>query len=252
MLRRLLPLVRQPIDDYLAALNMLLSGHRYLESGLIGIAALLVSWWIYVPLHELAHAFGCLLGGGTVTRLDVNPLYGAALLQRVFPFVHVGSEYAGQLTGFDTRGSDVTYLLTDFLPFVGTIVVGVPMLRAAGVPGWRPGVQAALFAAALPVAFAPFISLTGDYYEMGSILVSRAVATVDPSFPVGRWRGDDLFLIAPRVFAPEGGGGTLGDALGLALSFLVGTVLALLTYAAGTACARLFVRERSRSQPQPA
>ena len=54
-----------------------------------------------------------------------------------------------------------------------------------------------------------------------------------------------------QVFGSEGGG-TLGDALGLALSFLVGTVLAVLTYAAGTACARLVVREPSRSQPEPA
>src|SRR5207344_3373896 len=94
------------------------------------IVAAALTWWIYVPIHELAHAFGCLAGGGAVTRLEIDPLYGAAWLQRVFPFVAVGSDYAGQLTGFDTRGNDLTYLLTDFLPFVGTIAVGVPLLHA--------------------------------------------------------------------------------------------------------------------------
>jgi hypothetical protein len=175
-----------------------------------------------------------MLGGGSVSELDIDPLYGAALLQRVFPYVHVGSDYAGQLRGFDTHGNDVTYLLTDFLPFVATILIGVPLLRAAGRAVQTPMAQALLFGIALPIALAPFISLTGDYYEMGSIIVSRAATSLVPSVDPARWRSDDLFKLAGDLFG-TGGGGTPADGLALALSFAVGTVLAFLTYALGAA-----------------
>ena len=215
-------------------------GQRFAREG--GRTALLIAavatWFVYVPIHELAHAFGCLLGGGSVTRLEIDPIYGAALLQRIFPFVSSGSEYAGQLTGFDTHGSDLTYLLTDLLPFVATIVLGVPMLQAAGWEGRQPLAQAALFGASLPIAYAPFISLPGDYYEMGSILVSRFAALFDPAFVVTRWRSDDVFKLTENLFGADGTG-TIGDALGIGASFVVGTVLAFATYAAGTVVARL-------------
>jgi|SRR5262245_7319449 len=230
-------LFRQPFDDYVAALRPFAEGWRWRRLALLVLAAA-VTWWIYVPVHELAHAYGCLLGGGTVSRLEIDPMYGAALLQRFFPFVSVGSEYAGRLSGFDTRGSDLNYLLTDFLPFVATIVLGVPLLHVAARPGRRPAVQALLFGAALPIAFAPFISLTGDYYEMGSILVSRAVAVIHPAFEVSRWRSDDLPKLAGQLFG--GGDGTALDAIGLAASFAVGVLLAFVTYGVGAEWARLF------------
>jgi len=236
-----------PVEDYLAALTRFAFRWRWPRLALL-IAAAAVSWWIYVPVHELAHAFGCMLGGGSVSRLDIDPLYGAVLLQRVFPFVSVGSDYAGQLTGFDTRGSDLTYLLTDFLPFVGTILLGVPMLRAAGRRDLRPSRQAVLFGAAIPLAFAPFISLTGDYYEMGSILVSRIATWIDGNVVVTSWRSDDLFNLAERLFRDDGSGTAL-DALGLAASFVVGVVLAFATYAAGSAWARVI---RCRAAPRRA
>src|SRR5262249_31229017 len=49
----------------------------------------------------------------------------------IFPFVSIGSEYAGQLTGFDTHGSDFTYLVTDAAPFTLTVLLGIPLLRSA-------------------------------------------------------------------------------------------------------------------------
>lgn len=201
------------------------------------LAAGAASWWIYVPVHELAHVAGCLAGGGTVTRLDLDPLYGAALLARIFPFVRPGSDYAGQLTGFDTGGSDLTYLLTDFLPFVLTIVAGVPLLRLAARPGWSAQARAVFLGVSIPLAMAPFISLTGDYYEMGSIVVSRAVAAFSPGFAVVRWRSDDLFkLVAGRFGA--GGDGGIGDAAGMAAGLATGIILAFATYGAGSLWAR--------------
>lgn len=238
-------LVLLPVDDYVLALTRFAAGWRWPRLALLIVAAAL-SWWIYVPLHELAHAFGCMLGGGSVSRLDIDPIYGAALLQRVFPFVSPGSEYAGQLTGFDTRGSDLTYLLTDFLPFVGTILVGVPLLRIAGRPALSANAQAMLFGMAIPIAFAPFISLTGDFYEMGSIVVSRVAAWIDSGVDVTRWRSDDLFKLAGQLFGKDGPG-TPADAFGLALSFVAGVVLAFGTYAFGAAFAQMI--PMSRRQP---
>lgn len=230
---RVAALLRLPVDDYLAALEVLLRGRSWGTAGLAAVAAI-AAWWCYLPAHELLHALGCVAGGGTVTRLELDAMYGAAWLQRVFPFVAVGSRYAGQLTGFDTHGSDLTYLLTDALPYALTILIGVPALRAVGrwPSGWR---QALLFGAALPVACAPFISLFGDYYEMASILVSRAVAALHPGFDPARWRSDDLLLLIDRLgaLAP----GPL-DVAGVAASTLLGTALAFLTYAAGTQVAR--------------
>ena len=82
---------------------------------------------------------------------------------------------------------------------------------------------------AIPVAFAPFGSLPGDYYEMGSILVSRAVATVSPGFAIERWRSDDLVKLVSTL-APEA---TVADVVGVTASVLVGVALAFATYWAG-------------------
>jgi hypothetical protein len=99
--------------------------------------------------------------------------------------------------------------------------------------------QAALFGAAPPLALAPFGSLTGDYYEMGSILVSRAAALLQPGFDVTRWRGDDLFKLAGERFGSGDAGGIaaggIADGLGMGAAFVLGCLLAWLTYAAGAA-----------------
>lgn len=243
-MRRLLAAARLPIDDYLAALGRALPDMRA-ANVLAIVGALVATWWAYVPVHELLHAAGCVLGGGTVARLEIDAIYGAALLRRVFPFVAVGSAYAGQLTGFDTKGSDLTYLLTDFLPFVLTVLVGVPLLRLAASSA--SGMRASLaLGAAVPIAFAPFVSLTGDYYEMGSIVVSRAVAMLDGGFDVRRWRSDDLFALGGKLFS-DGGGGGMTDAIGLAAAFAVGFAGALATYAAGRWWAELV---RGRMSPR--
>ncbi len=236
--RSVLNIARLPVDDYLAALDVAVRPPRAAVFAAIAVAGV-VSWWIYVPIHELLHAAGCLLGGGEVTRLEIDPMYGAAWLQRWFPFVAVGSDYAGQLTGFDTRGSDLTYLLTDFLPFVLTIVIGVPLLRAAARQDDQMG-SALRLGAALPIAFAPFISLPGDYYEMGSILATRAAALFSPGFDLQRWRSDDIFRLIEQLRAS--GTATVSDVVGVGAALLIGAVLAFATYAAGTLCARAWFR----------
>lgn len=235
--RSLLRIIRLPVDDYLDGLAKSLDQTVMLPL-VVMMLSFVVSWWIYVPVHELLHVAGCLLGGGEVSRLEIDPIYGAALLQRIFPFVAVGSDYAGQLTGFDTRGNDLTYLLTDFLPFVLTILIGVPVLRRASREraGWP---AAALTGAALPVAFAPFISLPGDYYEMGSILMSRLFTDAGWAVGAERWRGDDLFRKVEELFL-SASPYQAADLIGVATSFGVGLLLAFGTYAAGAVAARLW------------
>lgn len=233
------------------------------------------TWFIYVPVHEFLHVAGCLLSGGSITRLEISPIYGGALLARVFPFVAAGGEYAGRLSGFDIKGSDLVYLATDAMPFVLSIVLGVPMIRWCARRS-RPVV----FGAACVVGLAPFYNIFGDYYEMGSIMVTRALAEAtgqpiefsyaDPPPPAGdaagaaggefretgspepmanspvwtRLRGDDVFERAAAVIrrpAELGVNGVAPAAMAMtviALSFVVGVLLAFVTYYLGHLLAR--------------
>lgn len=219
----------RPFEDFISGLERSLKHISVINIALI-IVSFVVSWWIYVPIHELLHAAGCLIGGGTVTELEISPLYGGALLERIIPFVSSGSEYAGQLTGFDTRGNDLIYLLTVFFPYILTVFIGVPLLKSAAkstsvIAGLKLGI-------ALPIAFAPFISFSGDYFEMGSIIVTRIASVIRPSSDFSRLISDDLFKLADDTFF-SGGSYTAGDVITVALSFVLGIVLIYLTYFAG-------------------
>ncbi len=236
-------LLLAPFDDYLAALNASLRRRTASAVALI-VVGVVVSWWIYVPIHELLHAWGCMAAGGSVTRLEIAPIYGAAWLQQFFPYISVGSEYAGQLTGFDTHGSDLIYLITDATPFVLTIFFGVPLLRWSGHSARRHVVRCLTFGVALPVAFAPFISLTGDYYEMGSIIVSRLAGAWQSHTSALRWRGDDLFKVIRSLRHVY----TADDVLGVAASIWLGLFLASLTYGIGSFVGDAIAR-RSRYRP---
>lgn len=201
---------------------------RCLETGGRGLAlvalGLVVGWWVYVPLHELLHAFACMAAGGSVSELQISPLYGGALLERLVPWVVSGGEYAGRLSGFDTGGSDAVYLVTDFGPYLLTLLPGVWWLRRSGVAA-RP----ALFGASLPFALAPFASLTGDAYEIGSIVVTR-LAPWAPESSQALLRGDDVVLRVQELVAAGAGVGLWS---GLVLATVAGALWAWLTYAVG-------------------
>ena len=254
-------LLCEPVRDYIAALDAI-RDRGYGGLAVAGVTFAL-AWFAYVPIHELFHAWGCMLAGGDVTRLEIAPEYGGALLARVVPFVASGSQYAGQLTGFDTHGNDAIYLATVLSPFLLTIVAGVPLLKrlarplahpacrshAGGNPcpmfrkrHWIPAFAGTtsnssfpragppLLGAVLPFAYAPFVSVPGDYYEAGSIVVSRLAHALDPALPLARWRSDDVLKLA-RELADSGA--SAGDWLGVAASLALGILLALLTYHAG-------------------
>ena len=203
-----------------------------------------VGWWLYVPLHELAHAFGCLAAGGGVSRLELAPEYGAALLADWLPFVYVGSDYAGQLTGFDTRGSDGIYLITVLAPYALTLFPGVPLLLWSS---HRSGAAScALFGASLPWALAPLLSLPGDYYEAGAILASRTAAAWSGGALPTHWRSDDLALLLEERLSA--GLLPLGDGLGIAAGFGIGVLLAALTLVLAVKLAQSFTASGHRSR----
>jgi len=193
-------------------------------------AGLALGWWIYVPVHELLHVAGCVLAGGEVSRLEIATIYGGTWLAALFPFVQAGSDYAGRLTGFDTGGSDLVYQATVLAPYLLTVFPGLwwwrTILRAR-----RPGARHAIAAGAwLPVVAAPLISLPGDYYESGSIIVSALLAGAAGRDP-GLWRSDDVF----RLIGEWSGPMTAPDVIGIVLGVLAGTALALATLALGSA-----------------
>ena len=200
---------------------------------------LAVTWYVYVPIHELLHALGCIAVGGSVTELEIQVQYGGALLAQVFPFVVAGGEYAGRLSGFDTHGSDLVYLVTDALPYSLSVLFGVPLLRASAraCKPFRTG-------AGIVIGLAPFYNIAGDYYEMGSILVTRGAAWLGGNF-LGL-RSDDLVLLLGRLFSDPGELGLTGEGLAAPLlivagSFGLGLGLAFVTWILGDGLARVLV-----------
>lgn len=239
-------ILRQPFDDLASCLTRLAESPRPLQTMCVVLVALVTTWFVYVPVHELLHVLGCVTCGGTVSELEIAPQYGGALLARWFPFVVSGGDYAGRLSGFDTRGSDLIYLATDFAPFLLSVLIGVPLLRMCANRR-RP----VLLGAAIVVGLAPFYNLIGDYYEMGSIITTRTVTFLASSADQVAFEGirsDDVFkLIGTFCVRPGelGLSGAAGIASGAALiltSIVVGVVLAFLTYYLGDRTARVFYR----------
>ncbi|MEK6676961.1 MAG: hypothetical protein AABZ47_15070 [Planctomycetota bacterium] len=210
------------------------------------VVSLIVSWFVYVPIHEIMHAYGCLWTGGSVTELQVDAKYGAAILKEFFPFVVSGGEYAGRLTGFDTKGSDFCYFMTVFLPFVPTVLLGVPMLRWCAKRR-----RSILFGTGIVIGLAPIYQVWGDYYEMGSILVTRLLTYFSGNEKIVYKvvRADDVFRLIGDLFTKrqELGLQTVGQlfiAYFLVVVCLTVSILwAFVTYGLG----RLFSRAIQRS-----
>ncbi|UCE78581.1 MAG: hypothetical protein JSV13_08720 [Nitrospiraceae bacterium] len=231
VLKRLGSELLLPFHDYFTGFKAAMTEKRFAFIITI-VLAFIAGWWMYVPVHELFHAFGCILGGGEVTRLEISEIYGAALLSKVFPFISVGSEYAGRLTGFETYDNDLIYLLTVFFPYLLTIFIGVPLLQYVIYGSGRSYQRCLWFGLSLPVAYAPFISMTGDYYEMASIIVTGLVSLFFPDFQVDRWRSDDLIrLLDELVFSTEII--RTGDIFGIIFSLFLGIIMIFLTYRTG-------------------
>lgn len=244
---------RQPLDDVVACLEPMVTVKNPIRALVPLFLSLVVCWVVYVPIHELLHAFGCWVTGGTVTKLEISARYGGGILARYLPFVVSGSEYAGRLSGFDTHGSDLVYLATDFMPFVLTLVIGVPLLKLAGRRR-RP----MLFGAAIVVGLAPFYNLSGDYFEMGSIMVTRAVTALRGwTGPAAyeKLRSDDIFklletyLTNPSELELSSFWNMAGGAGVILLSGALAILLAFLTYALGHVFSTCMLSPKPRPAP---
>ncbi len=169
-----------------------------------------------------------------------------SILAEHIPFVVSGSNYAGQLTGFDTKGSDLCYLATDFGPFVLTVLFGVALVKIC-MKKRRPIV----FGIAMVVGLASFYNIPGDYFEMGSIITTRAVTVLTgggPDIAFVGIRSDDVFTLIQNIFTKPaelglaGFGNVVIALLLVVVSLVVDVFLAFATYAAGGAVARLYIK----------
>lgn len=208
-----------PFRKFFQLYQQILSSSNAAKTLFLLFSGLAIGWWIYVPVHELMHAAGCLIGGGEVHRLEIKPLYGAVILSKLFSFVVSGGDYAGRLTGFDTHGSDWTYGLLVFFPFILSFF-GFIFLELA-----TRKKSAFVFAFFLPITFAPLISLTGDIFELGSLFIFQ----IWPG-PEGLNRvliSDDIFRLMGELSS-----GTLGipfmstSLYFIIVSFLMACILA--------------------------
>ena len=120
------------------------------------------------------------------------------------------------------------YLATDLGPFLLTLFPGVWALRRAAAAR-----SAALFGAALPFALAPFLSLGGDAYEIGSILATRLPPWAAPAArePAARGRPRRRSSASWRACRAPPGGAPSSPRCSA-------RVWAFLTYALGGAVAR--------------
>ncbi len=237
---------RQPFDDVMACLEHLVTGRNPLRILAPALIALVVTWLVYVGIHELLHVAGCVAAGGSVSRLEISARYGGALYARVFPFVVTGGEYAGRLSGFDTKGSDWTYFATDFGPFMLTVLFGVTLIKLCARRR-RP----ILFGSAIVVGLAPFYNMQGDYFEMGSTVVTRLLTLVvhggghPPMFE--GIRSDDIFKLFEMLVTKPAELGLASAELIVAavslilVSLVVDVLLAFVTYWLGHQFSRLFV-----------
>jgi hypothetical protein len=233
-----------PVDDLVTGLEDSLRpgpGHgAYLRLALVGLG-LAVGWWLYVPLHELLHAAGCLVTGGKVDRLEVAALYGGDLLAQVFPFVVAGGDYAGRLAGFDTGGSDAVYLATVLAPYLLTLLPGVWALRRVRhILAWW---GAFAWGALLSFALAPFLSIPGDGYEVGSIVVTWVPPFADLHAEL---RGDDVFKLAGELQKSDAGGLAW---LGLGVATCLSILWAWATYGLASWIAHLLGQQRAIMAP---
>ena len=178
----------------------------------------LVLWWLYVPLHELAHAGGCVSCGGTVERMTLAPMYGGRVAARYFDWIDSDTPYAGQLTDFTTGESDLCYLWLVLLPYLATPLAR-PLFRRAARKR-----SAAALAGGLLLAFVPLMSIPGDFYEAASIVVTDvaggAVADAEAL------RSDDLAALVETLLAPGAETPAVAWVM-VAVAALLGTVGAL-------------------------
>lgn len=208
--------------------------------GIIIMVSVIVTWFLYVPIHELLHVAGCVWTGGTVTELVMGNEYGAGFLKEIFPFITPATtKYAGRVTGFEPNG-DVGYLITVFAPFILTLFPGVWCFKTACQKQryWLMG-------PAIVIGLASFYNLTGDFFEMGTILSTRLTNLLWGGMPDATYanfwllRSDDIFRLfteintAPSAYGVDTGPGRVITGIVIAAGLAFAIMLAGYVYRAG-------------------
>lgn len=206
------------------------AGYKGLFKMLLG---LILFWHIYVPVHELLHVAGCLLGGGEVESLNLKPQYGGFILQKLFPFVIPESDYAGRLTGFKTP-NPWAYALVDLFPY-GISLLGITLIEFC-----RRKKLEVLLGLGIVLAFVPFMSIPGDYYEAVSLATTQVAEAINPALQPGALVSDDVFRSIKQLEEA----GTLDWSVGalIFLGFLLAAYLAFMTLALQVRISGLFFR----------
>lgn len=213
--------VKQGISLSLLTLEQIIkeAGYKGLFKILLG---LILFWHLYVPVHEFLHVAGCLLAGGEVESLTLKAQYGGLILQNLFPFVIPESEYAGRLTGFKTPNSWV-HAMVDFFPY-SISLFGIPLIAYC-----RRKRAAVLFGLGIILAFVPFMSIPGDYYEAVSLATTQVAEAINPGLQEGVLVSDDVFRSIKQLREA----GNLDWTVGMLVFFglVLAAYLAFLTFA---------------------
>lgn len=215
-------LIGEACRRYQDSFDAVLAGQRPVRRLILVVLLAGIAWWVYVPLHELAHAGACVSCGGEVRRMTLAPIYGGSLAARRFHWIDDRTPYAGQLADF-TPGSDACYLWLVLAPFVVTPLAR-PLLRRSARRGGP-----FFFAVGSVLALMPLANVAGDFYEAASIVVTR-LASSDLRGALSL-RSDDLPALLRRL-ASGGTDTPLGQWLVVALGAALGLAAALALSAA--------------------
>ena len=190
-----------------------------------------VSFWIYVPIHELMHAFATFLVGGEVRELAIDATYGGVFFAKIFPFVVSESEYAGQLTDFTTPNK-FAYFIVDMFPYLLSLP-GVLLIRLAAKYKrlW-------LFSLGFLLMLVPITQIFGDFYEAASLGAGELMAMVNPSLNPQSILSDDMFKLVKSLYTNQGT--NILAYVFVALSFILGLILAWLVIIIQVPFANLF------------
>jgi hypothetical protein len=209
----------------------------------VRLAILLMAAGPRAALADLLHAIeGVLTPGMPPLRLLVPPLAGLVLGWHGLVLSHGWLHEAARVL---SGGSRLAALL---IPYAPSVLIGVPLLRAAawGALEWWAW-RRWLFGPGAVLALAPFVGIAGDYYEAGAILVT---APLPLSYGVLRF--DDLFLLIEKldsgqILVP---GGRLVAGLVCTAGLLAGACLAGWTYLLGAAWHALIARSDRGPAPR--
>jgi len=224
--------VKQGISLCLLTFQQIINeaGYKGLFKILLG---LILFWHLYVPVHEFLHVAGCLLGAGEVESLTLKAQYGGLILHNLFSFVIPESEYAGQLTGFKTP-NPWAYAMVDFFPY-NISLFGIPLIAYC-----RRKRAAVLLGLGIILAFVPFMSIPGDYYEAVSLATTQVAKAINPGLQEGVLVSDDVFRSIKQLWET----GKLDWIVGMLILFgvVLAAYLAFLTLALQVWISKLFFR----------